>query len=97
MVGVYADGIADMGKELADMQKWDMKSFALSEFKVHSAAQDVIATTYKVTLKGTFDGQDASGVYNSGSVWKMENGAWTAIFHTNVKADQPAGAAPKKE
>jgi hypothetical protein len=32
VVGVYADGIAHMKKELADMKKWDMKSFAISDF-----------------------------------------------------------------
>ena len=30
-------------------------------------------------------GKDASGTYNAGSVWKMENGKWLAIFHTNIK------------
>ena len=25
MVGVYAEGISDMKKEMEDMQKWDMK------------------------------------------------------------------------
>ena len=52
MVGVYADGIADMAKELADMQKWDMKSFAISDFKAHSDEKDVMVTNYKVTLAG---------------------------------------------
>ena len=36
MVGVYADGIANMAKELADMQKWDMKSFKISDYKATS-------------------------------------------------------------
>jgi hypothetical protein len=25
-----------------------------------------------------------SGTYNAGSVWKLENGQWMAIFHTNI-------------
>ena len=97
MVAVYAEGIADMATEMADMQKWDMKSFAISDFKAHSDEKDVMVTTYKVTLKGTFDGKDASGVYNAGSVWKLENGAWLAIFHTNTMAAGPAADAQKKE
>ena len=97
MVGVYVDGIADMAKEMADMQKWDMKSFAISDYKAHSNEKDVMVTTYTVTLKGTYDGKDASGVYNAGSVWKMKNGAWRAIFHTNVKAEQHAPEMQKKE
>ncbi|MEO7724442.1 MAG: nuclear transport factor 2 family protein [Chthoniobacterales bacterium] len=92
MIGVYAEGIADMAKEMADMQKWDMKSFKISDYKSHSDEKDVVVATYTVTLEGTFDGQDASGTYNAGSVWKQENGKWLAIFHTNVK--QAAAMAP---
>jgi len=30
-MAVYAEGFSDRQKELADMQKWDMKSFAISD------------------------------------------------------------------
>ena len=85
MVAVYAEGIADMATEMADMQKWDMKSFSISDYNILSDEKDVIVSTYKVTLQGTFDGKDASGTYYAGSVWKMEKGQWLAIFHTNAK------------
>ena len=91
MVGVYEDGIADMAKEMSDMQKWDMKSFTFSDFKVTAIGSDIAMTTYKVTVQGTFDGKDASATYNAGSVWKMEKGGWMGIFHTNIKE----AAAPK--
>ena len=97
MVGVYADGIANMKKELDDMQKWDMKSFAISDYTAISDEPDVMVTSYKVTIEGTFDGKDASGTYNAGSVWKIENGKWLAIFHTNVLQAGPASDAQKKE
>lgn len=93
MVGVYAEGIADMKKELEDMQKWDMKSFAISDYKVVSVGADTIMSTYKVTLDGTFNGKDASGSYNAGSVWTKHKGEWHAIFHTNVKEAPPAKPA----
>src|SRR5438105_2571595 len=86
--GVYADGIYDMQKEMADMKKWDMKSFTISDYTAFSDEKDVMVTTYVVKIEGTFDGKDASGTYNAGSVWKMENGAWMAIFHTNVKQEK---------
>jgi len=87
--GAYAEGISDMAKELSDMKKWDMKSFAISDYNAFSDEKDVIVTTYVVKIEGTFDGKDASGTYNAGSVWKMEKGAWMAIFHTNVKQQAP--------
>ena len=85
MVGVYAEGISDMKKEMEDMQKWDMKSFAISDFNAISAGENYLMSTYKVTIEGTYDGKDASGTYNAGSVWKKFRGEWQAIFHTNVK------------
>jgi hypothetical protein len=88
--GVYAEGASDMAKELSDMKKWDMKSFAISDYTAFSDEKDVIVTTYVVKVEGTYDGKDASGTYNAGSVWKMEKGAWMAIFHTNVKQEAAA-------
>ena len=84
---VYADGIANLEKELADMKKWDMKSFAISDFDTFSDEKDVIVATYKVKIEGTVDSKDVSGTYNAGSVWKKEGSDWLAIFHTNIKAE----------
>jgi hypothetical protein len=90
---VYANRLStSLQNELADMQKWDMKSFEFSDFDMFSDEKDVIVTTYKVKVEGTVDGKDMSGTYNAGSVWKLENGQWLAIFHTNIK--QETGAAP---
>ena len=85
--GVYAEGVVDLTQELADMQKWDMKSFALSDYTAFSDEPDVMVTTYKCTVQGTVSGKDASGTYNCGTVWKSEKGTWLAIFQTNVKAE----------
>jgi hypothetical protein len=85
--GVYAEGNSSMEKELSDMKKWDMKSFTISDYTAFSDEKDVMVTTYTVKIEGTFEGKDASGTYNAGSVWKQENGAWMAIFHTNVKQE----------
>jgi hypothetical protein len=82
---VYAEGLSDMQKELADMQKWDMKSFSISDFTAISDEPNVMLTTYIVKIEGTYDGKDMSGTYNAGSVWKQKKGAWMAIFHTNIK------------
>src|SRR6202022_2421335 len=78
---VYAEGVSNMQKELDDMKKWDMKSFAISDFDAFTDEPDVIVTTYTVKVEGTYDGKDASGTYNAGSVWKQEKGEWMAIFH----------------
>jgi hypothetical protein len=82
---VYAEGIMKISDELDAMQKWDMKSFTIGDFASFSDEKDVIVTTYTVKLEGTFNGQDMTGTYNCGSVWKQKNGKWMAIFHTNIK------------
>jgi len=88
---VYAEGMSDLQKELDDMKKWDMKSFAISDYTAFSDEPDVMVTTYIVKIEGTFDGKDMSGTYNAGSVWKKEKDAWMAVFHTNIKEEKPAG------
>jgi hypothetical protein len=99
LVAVYAEGMSDMQKELADMQKWDMKSFAISDYKVTSVGPNVVMSTYTVKVEGTYEGKDMSGTYNAASVWhkmggRRGGGDWQAIFHTNIKqeaAAKPAG------
>ena len=86
---VYDTGLSNMAKELDAMKKWDMKSFAISDYDVFSDEKDVIVSTYTVKVEGTFDGKDMSGTYNAGSVWKKEGSNWLAIFHTNIKQAAP--------
>jgi hypothetical protein len=89
-LGVYAEGFSNMKKEIDDMQKWNMKSFAISDYNVVSVGTDTMMSSYKVTIAGTYDGKDASGIFYAGSVWKMTSGEWQAIFHTNVKQEAAA-------
>jgi len=88
--GVYAEGVSNLQKELDDMQKWDMKSFTISDFDMFSDEKDVVVSTYMVKIEGTYEGKNLSGTYNAGSVWKKEGKDWLAIFHTNAK-QAPAG------
>ena len=87
--GVYDTGVANLAKELDVMKKWDMKSFAISDYDIFSDEKDVIVSTYTVKVEGTFDGKDMSGTYNAGTVWKKEGSNWLAIFHTNIKQAAP--------
>src|SRR3954447_2004507 len=45
MMAVYDTGVADMTREIADMQKWDMKSFAISDYKVTMTGSDIAVAT----------------------------------------------------
>jgi hypothetical protein len=92
---VYDSGINKMSDELRDMKNADVKSFKITDFDTFSDEKDIMVTTYKVALEATQNGQDISGTYNAGSVWKLENGQWLAIFHTNMKQTSTSSAASK--
>jgi hypothetical protein len=82
---VYDVGMADMTKELSDMKTADIKSFAISNFTTFTDEPDVVVVTYTVKVEGSSGGEDMTGTYNAGSVWKKEGNDWLAIFHTMVK------------
>jgi hypothetical protein len=87
---VYPDGISNLSKELESMKNSDIKSFTISDFDAFSDEKDIMVATYTVKVDGMLDGKEASGIYNAGSVWKLENGKWLAIFHTNIKQVETA-------
>ena len=93
---VYADGIHNMESEVADMPKWDVKSFTITNFDIFSDEKDVIVATYMVKTDATYQGKDMSGTYVAGTVWKQENGQWLAIFHTHVKQEAPSDSQKKE-
>ena len=93
-MAVYGDSIQTKQEEIDSMQKWDLKSFAFSDFKLAMTDADTALVTYSVKVEGTVEGKDATGTYNAGSIWQMKNGEWHPIFHTNIKqeaAAKPAG------
>jgi hypothetical protein len=89
-VGVYADGVYTLRKQMDSMSKWDMKSFALSDMNVTMTDADTAIVTCKAKIEGTYDGKDVSGNYHSGSIWQLKDGEWHAIFHTDMMEQKPA-------
>ncbi len=90
--GLYADGVVDATKEVADMAKMSIKSFSLSDFKATSTDADTMVVTYKVTLDATVDGQASPGAMNAASVWQKHGSDWQVVFHSNVAAETSATA-----
>jgi hypothetical protein len=84
--GVYADGVKNLDKEVADMEKSELRDYSLSDMKVGFPSADVAVTTYKATLQGSSGGQDISGTYNVASVWVKKGGKWLVVFHTDAKS-----------
>jgi hypothetical protein len=90
VVAVYPDGIKNMKNELDSMSKTTTKSFSLSDFKVVMPDADTAMISYKAKVESSMEGKSESGNYNCGSVWRMKNGEWHAIFHSDMKEEKAA-------
>jgi hypothetical protein len=84
--GFYAEGIKNVDKEVADMEKTELRDYSLTDMKIAFPSANVAVTTYKATLQSSSGGQDTSGTYNVASVWITTGGKWVVIFHTEAKS-----------
>ena len=84
---VYPDGIYNFQQRLDGMSKMTMTSFAVGNFNVSMLSADLAMISYKAKVKNA-DG--SSSELNCGTVWKMQNGEWKAIFHADMPAGPPA-------
>lgn len=84
--GVSSDGVKGINQEVEGVRIVDLKSYTLADTKVVFPNKDTAVLTYKVTVQGSYQGQDISGVYYASSVWVNQGGKWLAILHTEAKA-----------
>jgi len=87
VITVYADGMHNMQHELDQMTKTVMKSFSFGDFNVTFTDKRTAIITYQVTIDAKTDGKDASGTFNTASVWRSKKGQWQAVFHSQTKAE----------
>ena len=84
--GVSSDGVRNINQEVEGVRIVDLKEYSLADTKVVFPNKATAILTYKVTVRGSFQGQDISGVYYASSVWVNQAGKWLAILHTEAKA-----------
>ena len=84
--GVSSDGVKDINQELEGVRNVDLKQYSLADTKVVFPNKDTAVLTYKVTVEGSYQGQDISGIYYASSVWVNKGGKWLAVLHTEAKA-----------
>jgi hypothetical protein len=83
---VYSDGVKDINQEAEGVRNVDLKDYSLTDIKVVLPNKVTAVLTYKVTVQGSFKGEDISGSYYASSVWVNQGGKWLAILHTEAKA-----------
>lgn len=69
--------------QVADMIKdYDVKSYAIADFKVTELGKDVYLCTYTFTGEATYKGQAMPPVPSyCSSVWTKKGKEWMAVFH----------------
>jgi Domain of unknown function (DUF4440) len=85
-VGLNADGITKVEKEITAMQNTDLLSYSFADMKVVFPKAGVAVVTYKTTVESSVAGQYTSGMYNVASVWAKRWGKWSLISHAFVKS-----------
>ena len=78
---VYADGIMTMADELKAIPKRTMRSVNFAEFKVSSPDSTIAIVTYNATVQSESEGELKIATFHCGSVWRLNQGRWEAIFH----------------
>jgi hypothetical protein len=85
-VAVYSEGVRTKSAEVNGVSKTDLKDFSLTDAKVSFPQKNTVVITYKITVRGSYQGQDFSGVYYASSVWVKRSNKWQGVLHTEAKA-----------
>ena len=86
-ISVGENGVADKAAAIKEITggQCDVKSYALSDFKVAFANPTVAVLTYKATIDGTCGGAAVPAVWSS-SVYVNRGGKWYAFSHQESNA-----------
>jgi hypothetical protein len=85
-VGINADGVTNVDKEITSMENDDLRNYSFADMKVVFPKAGVALVTYKTTVQSSVAGQETSGMYNVASVWAKRWGKWSLISHVFVKS-----------
>jgi hypothetical protein len=85
-LAVHSDGVTDINQQVEGVRNLDLKDYSLTDTKVVFPNKGTAVLTYKVTVQGSYQGQDIAGGYYASSVWIKQGGKWLAILHTEAKA-----------
>jgi hypothetical protein len=85
-VGLYADGVHDLAREMEVMNHVRIDGYALSDMKTHVVDANDVLLTYAADVRDRVDGKPGSGRLEVASLWHRDRGRWLCLYHTEVKA-----------
>lgn len=90
IIVVNLDGsVTNKQQDIAAMKSGDIKVESGTYDEVQArAVGDVVVLVSKVTLKGTYKGQDASGSFRSTNVYAKRSGKWQLVASQATKVTQ---------
>ncbi|HEX8141135.1 MAG TPA: nuclear transport factor 2 family protein [Pyrinomonadaceae bacterium] len=75
---------AETGKGIAESGPSEL---SLDEWKVMMINKETALVTYRVTAKGTVNGQAMTRVTRESTVWAKRGGKWLAVFHQDTQVE----------
>ena len=85
-LAVYDNGINGLAQELDGMSKVTLRSYQLSDFRLHRVDPLNVAVAYTAVVDGEMAGQSLSGTYHALTMWHRRGNQWTVAAHSEVKA-----------
>jgi hypothetical protein len=83
---VTGDGVLTKAETVKSVAEGTLSDFSLDEWKVIMLDKDMALLTYKVTTKGTVNGQEILSVTRESTIWAKRGGKWVAVFHQDTMA-----------
>ena len=97
-VEVIDTGLSDKAQSIAGMKNFDISDITFSDWKMTSIDKDAVLITYKVNLKGKYQGEDVPpGPYYETSAYVNRNGDWLAIYYQETLSAKLAPPAAQKK
>ncbi len=87
-VNVGGDGIFGLEKELRDMPRSGVESYALSDMTVSFPAPNVAVVTYVVSVVRAGELPRHAVPFYDASVWVRSEGTWKTVLHTHARKEQ---------
>ena len=85
-LAVYDFGIVGLTQEMDGMSKITLRSYRLSDVRLHRIDPLNVAVAYKAVVDGDMEGQSMSGTYHALTMWHRRGNQWTVTAHSEVKA-----------
>jgi hypothetical protein len=84
-VAISRHGVHGMPVDAARYEWTSLERYDLSGFETRALDPETVVVTYKAQLSGMSLGVRVAGAYWMATIWRLKDGQWLAIFHSESK------------